>query len=158
MKKLNRILACVDLSHYSKATMEYALTLARGLDLEIIVLNVINSRDITSIGEISDQLNEEMSIEDYVERTRRIRYRKLGDMIGEMCGNDMNNISIHVTVGVPFKSILATIDNEEIDLVVISNKGRENVPGIRFGVNAEKVFRHSPVPVLSVRQGESFHR
>jgi nucleotide-binding universal stress UspA family protein len=58
----------------------------------------------------------------------------------------------------PSEQILKTIETEDIDLVVMANKGRGNISKFLFGSAAEKVFRHSPVPVISVRDPEKFRR
>ena len=67
-------------------------------------------------------------------------------------------MKIIVRVGTPYKTILEAIETENIDLVVIACKGRSNLIGTLHGSNAEKVFRHSQVPVLSVRNRERFGR
>ena len=67
-------------------------------------------------------------------------------------------VNILIREGNPFNEILSVIEEEKIDLVIIGNKGRGNAMGTLFGSNAEKVFRHSPVPVLSVRDRTLFSR
>ncbi|MFU8770301.1 MAG: universal stress protein, partial [Desulfotignum sp.] len=52
--------------------------------------------------------------------------------------------------------ILKTADAEDVDLIVIANKGRGNLARVLFGSAAEKVFRHSKVPVVCVRDPEKF--
>jgi len=49
-------------------------------------------------------------------------------------------IKIQIGEGIPSVEILKFLDKEEADL-----------PEFLFGTVAEKVFRHSPVPVLSLR-------
>jgi nucleotide-binding universal stress UspA family protein len=79
-------------------------------------------------------------------------------MVEKQGDEDKAKMRIHIDVGIPFDAILKTIETEEVDLVVIASKGRSNLLGTLFGSNAEKVFRHSPVPVLSVRSRERFSR
>ena len=40
--------------------------------------------------------------------------------------------------------------------IKMANKGRGNLSRVLFGSAAEKVFRHSPVSVVSVRNKDTF--
>lgn len=71
---------------------------------------------------------------------------------------DRDKMQIRVELGIPFRAILETIEAEDVDLVVMGNKGHGNVIETLFGSTAEKVFRHSPVPVLSIRNGTRSRR
>lgn len=158
MKEMQKILACIDLSEYTKSTMEYAVALARGMMTDVVILNVINERDVEAARSISLDYPERINIDEYVERTRAHRKNQINKMIQADFKADIAKFRIIVEVGVPFKTILETIKKEDIDMVVLGNKGRSNVVGTLFGSHAEKVFRHSPVPVLSVRTHERFSR
>lgn len=57
---------------------------------------------------------------------------------------------IIIKYGTPFKEIIATVDDENADLLVLNCKGRTNYSKYLFGTTAEKTFRHCPVPVLSL--------
>lgn len=158
MKDINKAMACVDLSDYSKMTVEHALALVRGLKAEILLFNVINSKDIEAVKTVSQYFPENENVENYIERVKVERHQKIQEMIGEHFPADKPQMSILIHVGIPFEAILRTIDKEKIDLVVIANKGKSNLVGTLHGSNGEKVFRHSPVPVLSVRTRERFSR
>lgn len=158
MVRINRILACVDLSDYSQRTMEYAVVMARGLMAEILVLNVINIREVDAIRMAAGHYPEHINIDRFVEKTEEDRFNRIQTLISEHFSPDSSKITSLVEIGVPFKTILEVIDREKIDVVVQGSKGRGNAAGTLFGSHAEKVFRHSPVPVFSIRNGTSHKR
>jgi len=47
-------------------------------------------------------------------------------------------MAIKIDTGIPFECILKTIETEEIDLVIMSNKGRGNLSRVLFGSVAER--------------------
>jgi nucleotide-binding universal stress UspA family protein len=158
MKDINRIMACVDLSEFSRETTEYALALARGQMTKVVLFNVINSRDIDAIKTVSPLIPDLIKPENYIKRVKAERQRLIEEMVEKHFLRDKERLEILVHVGIPYRAILEAIKKESIDLVVIASKGRSNLIGTLHGSNAEKVFRHSPVPVLSVRNRTVFGR
>mgnify|MGYP002642551182 CR=1 FL=1 len=162
MSKINKILACVDFSDYSLMTLEYAVELAKGSETQIIVFNVINQGDINSIemvgGYFPGYFVDTINAEDYLKDQKKDRYEKMKAIIKENFFDEKSRMSMKIDVGIPFESILKAVETEDIDLVVMANKGRGNISRVLFGSVAEKVFRHSPVPVVSVRDKNKFKR
>jgi len=68
MKNINRIMDNVDLSPYSKDTLEYAATLAEKLQAELVVVNVINKRDMDTILKVAEG-QFDRNIEKYVKKS-----------------------------------------------------------------------------------------
>ena len=158
MNKIKKILACVDFSDYSLMTLGYAVEIAIGTGIEIIVFNVINQRDLNGVEMVSTYFPEKLNVDDYVKEMKQDRRVKIKVLIKENFFDEKSRMSIKIDVGIPFESILKAVETEDIDLVVMANKGRGNLSRVLFGSAAEKVFRHSPVPVVSVRDKNNFKR
>ena len=158
MKEISRVMVCVDLSDYSKMIIEETLAIVQGLKSEIIILNVVNSKDIDAVKNVSAHLPEKINIESYIKRVKTERHQKIKKMIEKHFHVDEACMKIIFRVGIPHQAILEAIETEKVDLVVIASKGRSNLIGTLHGSNSEKIFRHSPVPVHSVRSRELFGR
>jgi len=53
MKKVNKILVACDLSNYSIQAVEYAAEMAESVNAELVIVNVINQRDLDMIENVS---------------------------------------------------------------------------------------------------------
>ncbi len=161
-QNIHKILACVDFSPYSPMVLEYAVALSQGTDTQILVFNVINQRDIAGAemvfsyypGSFANVINTD----DYIRDLKNERSEKLKQMIKDGFFDQKSRMEIKIDVGIPFEQILKAVETEHIDLLVMANKGRSNISRVLFGSAAEKVFRHSPVPVVSVRERARFKR
>jgi len=182
MQKIEKILACVDFSDYSLMTLETALAVGKGIGAEVIMYHVINQRDFEGVEKLSDYLPYRTSPKDpesqdtgrvkkapnylpykvidesYVATLKNDRKGMMETMIKEHFPDDAQRLRLRMDTGVPFDCILKAVETEGAELVVMANKGRGNMASILFGSSAEKVFRHCPVPVLSVRDKNNFKR
>jgi nucleotide-binding universal stress UspA family protein len=157
MKKLGKIMAGCDFSEYSKETLEYAASLAEKCQAELIVVNVINQRDVDTILKVADKTFDrtiekdiEKLADDYVKREIETRTLQIEKLVQEISCTHLSVKEV-VRVGVPFQELTRVAEDEGVDLMVVGPKGRSNLAGVIFGSNAEKLFRHCPVPLLSVR-------
>ncbi len=154
MSKISKILVAVDLSKYSAKTVQFAADVADGLNGELIVVNVVNQRDVKAMQKIAQGI-EQVSLGNFLEHREEERYRQMQALIDE-ASCSQRPIKKVLRTGIPFVELLETVKNENVDLVVMGTKGRNNVANILLGSTAEKMFRHCPVPLLSVR--EKHHR
>ncbi len=159
-RKINKILACVDFSEYSTMVLSYAAALASAPDMQIIVLNVINQRDINGIkmavGYFPSVGPVTLGVEDHVDNWKKDRMIQLKQLAKEHFFEDKSKMHLIVDTGIPYDCILKTADAEDVDMIVLANKGRGNLSRVLFGSAAEKVFRHAKVPVVCVRDPEKF--
>ncbi len=151
MKKIDKILVCVDLSKYSMANLEYAVAIAGNTNAEILILNVLNQRDINAMDMLITSYPDNVDIQKYVKETTESRRKEVEKIIRENFSDQKKMITIHTATGIPFEEILKKADEDQVDLIVIGNKGKGNLARTLFGSQAEKVFRHSSIPVVSIR-------
>ena len=70
----------------------------------------------------------------------------------------MDAIKLILQVGNPTDELLKIIVKEKVDLVVMGVKGRTDLEHILIGSVAEKLFRSSPVTVVSYRDEKNRDR
>jgi len=149
MKTIKKIMAAIDLSEHSREVLKYAGTLAKCIKSELIIINVINNRDIVLLQKAAME-TDAFSVKEWLKRQKEERLRLIKGMIEQTdCSHLPNKIVFRE--GVPFRELLKAIEEEGIDLIVMGAKGRSNLTGVLAGSTAEKVFRRSSVPLLSVR-------
>ncbi len=149
MEKISRIMVAIDFSRYSRNVLAYAGIMAESMESDLIILNVINNRDIEAMQRAARMVGK-FSIAGWVETQKEERLKRLQQLIEEMFLGHLP-ITIHIRTGVPFRELMKEVEEEDPQLLVMGPKGRTDLPDVRVGSNAEKAFRRCPVPVLSVR-------
>ena len=150
MGKIKKIMVAVDFSEYSPQVVDYAGRLAEDMAAELIFVNVINQRDINMVKQVA-VYTDKISVTSYVDGLRQDRTQEMQKLLEENnCTRIPNRLIIKT--GTPFEALVRTAEEEKVDLIVMGTKGRGNIAGILFGSQAEKMFRHCPVPLLSIRE------
>ncbi|MBW1779526.1 MAG: universal stress protein [Deltaproteobacteria bacterium] len=149
MNTIKRILVAIDLSEYSAETITYAADLAAGLKAELILVNVINKRDVEAIERIED-ITTGISVQKYVEMQKEERSLLMKELWDPAAYSGLT-VRTLFRIGIPFVELVKAARGEGADLVVMGAKGRTDLTGVLFGTTAEKMFRRCPVPLLSVR-------
>jgi len=151
MNKIKKIMAAIDISIYSKSVLEHAVDLAEKTKADILAVNVINKRDSDAVkkafnAEHPGEFSERIYRQNEVNR----RKEKFKTLAGQ-CAPENTDIPIVFREGIPFQEILKAVEDEKADFLIFGHKGRTDNHGFSFGTAAEKVFRHCPVPVMSLR-------
>lgn len=145
MKPFDKILTAIDFSENSEHAFEYALTLAKQFQSELIILHVINEPvDLRGfyVPHISfEQLEKE--IEEGAQK-----------MMAQFCQTRMGNFTNFQTAiitGIPNEEIIRKAADTGSSLIVLGTHGRTGLDHIIFGSTAERVVRSASCPVLTIR-------
>lgn len=152
MSNTKKIMVAVDFSEYTPNVVDYAARLAKDLEAELIFVNVINQRDVDMVQKVT-MYTDKISVKSYVDGLKQERTENMNQLIKEKNCSPIPNRFV-IKKGTPFEELVRTAETEKVDMVVMGTKGRGNIAGILFGSQAEKMFRHCPVPLLSIREKE----
>ena len=144
-----KILVPLEFTEFSQGVFNCAVQMAMNSDAKIIVLSVINSRDIESVESIVS-MGYDVDAEHYVKEIKNERKKQLNKMADE-AEIDKDKVKILFKTGKPVDEILKAIEKEVPDLVVMGTRGRGSLENSVMGSVANKVFKKSPVNVLSYR-------
>ena len=148
MIKLKSILVPVDFSPSSQKALHYALSFAGQFGAALTLLNVVEPAIYpTELGYIPveiDALHTAMNASATERLARLAREQVPADV----------QASTLVRVGRPFHEITTAAKELDVDLIVISTHGYTGLKHVVLGSTAERVVRHAPCPVLTVRERE----
>ncbi len=150
--KISKIVAAVDFSDYSRPTLEYAVETADLTHAQMVLINIINQRQIDAMEKaVNAQHPNQFDLAKFLGEEMDRRKMKLKTLIKGIPAMDDVPVKIRIGHGVPHVEILEAVRRENADFLVFGPKGRTNLREFLFGSVAEKLFRHSPVPVMSIR-------
>lgn len=152
MQLIRKIMVAVDQSEYSLSIVEYAHQLASAVGAKIILVNVYNRRDIIAIQSAVNSYDPKLC-DAIIKENIAQRRRDLDELVIKAGVQDTVTDKI-VRVGVPYQELLEVIGTEKPDLLVMGTKGRSNLADTIVGSCAQKMYRRSPIPMLSLRPRE----
>jgi nucleotide-binding universal stress UspA family protein len=148
MFEAGRILVPVDGSEPSRAAYAYAIALARRLHATLEVIHFWDTPDYVppSLAVAMAVGASPMTVESLAKSEA---YGRLESFLASVDRPRDVETRIRLEFGDPFDGIIAASKN--VDLVVMGTHGRTGVDHFFIGSVAEKVVRHCPRPVLTVR-------
>ena len=154
MTPIRRILVPIDFSEGSEDALLAAMSLAEKLGAKFAVLHVHEAP--TFMGpdlELEPPLATQPLIEMEREITERLKMR-LELFIRNVTNAEIPDLEIYERAGEPSKAIVDAAKEANIDLIVMGTHGRTGLKHFVLGSVAERVVRHAPCPVLTVRLGD----
>lgn len=151
-----KILVAVAFSRYTEGLLKYATDIAGTMDAELVIASIINSRDVEAVGTIA-AMGYEVDSENYVAGIKAEREQELHKILKKLAF-PAEKIRTVFKVGNPSDELLKIAIKEDVHLIIMGLKGRTDLEHVLVGSVAEKVFRRSPVPILSYRDAENAER
>jgi len=144
-----KILYPTDFSDASKKALGYIKQLKGAGTEEVVVLHVIDEREIEHIGHLPE-LN--VSIEELEKRREEYAKQEMKAIEAELKQAGFK-VKARIDKGVPFRDILKEEEQEkDVSVVVLGSHGKSCITEMLMGSVSEKVVRKSNKPVLIVRR------
>lgn len=137
---IRRILMATDFSDYSRDALDRAVQMAKAFGAEIHLLHVLELPYTSTPPQYAKAL-EEVNKEEAKKlntQAERIRQESI----------EVRLMSRH---GVPHQQITEAAKEIRADLIVLGTHGRTGLAHMLIGSVAERVVRHAPCPVLTVK-------
>jgi nucleotide-binding universal stress UspA family protein len=145
---IHHLLIATDFSHQSDAVVKYGLDFARLFGAQAEIAYVLRSEDYALAGPEGVVAGREAARRDLLDLKTRLRR--------EAAYNDDSGQQVTLLEGPAAECLLQCAREKKSDLIVVGTHGRGGLGKIILGSVAEKVFRHSTVPVLTI--GPNIHR
>jgi len=139
---IHYVLIGTDLSHQSERAIRYGLDFARLLGAEAEIVYVLPTEEYVVAGPEGLQAARDAARRDLLELRSSISSRSSYD----------DNAGFHVAMceGAVAECLLQHAGDKKADLIVLGTHGRGGLGKALLGSVAEKIFRRSRVPVLTV--------
>ena len=145
---MHNVLIATDFSHHSNAALRFGLSLARLYGAQAEIVYVLPTDEYVIAGPEGLHAAKEAARRDLLEFKSRLGH------LPELANFD--DLHVSMLEGPVAECLLQCARERKIDLIVVGTHGRGGFGKVILGSVAEKVFRHSPVPVLTV--GPNIHR
>jgi nucleotide-binding universal stress UspA family protein len=146
MNRFRRILVPHDFSPHATKALEFALDLAQS-DGRVFVLHVV-------VPFVPVSAAPGVGVATYVSTAELVTgaRRELDRTVAKTCGKRRGPVvDAKIMVGDPYQRIIEAARG--MDAIVMSTAGRTGLSHLLIGSVAEKVVRHSPIPVVTLRAG-----
>ncbi len=145
---LENVLIPTDFSACADHALSHAVEVADRFDAQLHILHVVNELDPDWYG-ITDAQERAVKLRDQIKSEARERLEDLAP------GKDLHDLETIISLQLSFDvadSINEYVQEREIDLVVMGTHGRQGIDRLMLGNVANKIIRHAPCPVMTIRE------
>jgi len=149
-RRIGRILVPVDFSDNAKAALQYARMLADKFGAEVHVLHVYPEPAYITPDMVMAYSPGTVA-QGVLEFVRGQAARDLDAFLDAVGKEGSGLVTGRLETGDPFRRIIEVATLGHYDLLVMGTHGRTGISHLLLGSVAERVVRHSPCPVLTIR-------
>jgi nucleotide-binding universal stress UspA family protein len=145
---LRTILVPLDFSSFSSKALAYANAFADQFGADVTLLHVVEPmvypENCLSVPSATDDINGSLI---------QAAEKRLSAQV-EALGSGGRKVATMTRLGRPFIEITEAARELEADLIILATHGHTGLKQVLLGSTAERVVRHAPCPVLTVRDPE----
>lgn len=161
--EFKRVLCPVDLSEFSLQALRLAVNVAEAsaatLDILHVIHNPFDEFYLTAITQSDPALIDAFADEPQRRaKIMRVTEEHAEVLLKQFCHEIVKHyakVRYHIRQGDPFEAILDGTEDFLTDLVVLATHGRTGIKRLVIGNVAEKVVRHAPCPVLTLKPNKT---
>jgi nucleotide-binding universal stress UspA family protein len=143
--QLKQILVPIDFSPPSEKALKYAVRFAEQFGSSVTLLHVIQPvvypADFGYPAPVVDTLDDAVQ-------------KQVEDRLQALARQSNLEMRTLVRVGQPYHEITTAAKELDVDLIIITTHGHTGLKHVLLGSTAERVVRHAPCPVLTLRERE----
>ncbi len=143
---IKHILVTLDGSKLSEQILPCVAALARGLDAEVTLTHVVNSKALPD----TDELSHRAFLDQLVE-SERVRAQAYLRQMATVFTDQGVKSTTDVYVGEPAETLISHAEKEQFDLIATSTHGRSGIARMVMGSVADKMLRSTSKPLLLYR-------
>jgi nucleotide-binding universal stress UspA family protein len=143
--RIGNILVPVDFSECAQTAVRYALGMASQFHAEVTLVHVVEQ-----IIYPGDWMYPPLAMSDFAAEKRDQVLEKMQALVSEPSGK----VNYVVRVGRAWQEVTDLAKETKADLLVLATHGYTGLKHVLLGSVAEKIVRHAPCPVLTVRPEE----
>jgi len=146
--KYQKVLFCTDFSENSDCAFDYAFGVAKRDDSILYILHIIPDIPDQYYAELQTFVKKDniYDVNKAIEKNCKKKYEK--QYLSKI--KDKDKVRFVIKPGREEDEILKFAKEENVDLIIIGTHGRTGVKHIFLGSVAEKVIRHSSLPVFVI--------
>jgi len=146
--QLQTVIVPVDFSSFSDKALDYAVVFAQQFGASLVLLHVVEPmvypENYLTVPAVSDDINTSLM---------KAGEEKLAAQCAHFNGESVS-VKPMTRLGRPYVEITEAAKELEADLIVLATHGHTGLKHVLLGSTAERVVRHAPCPVLTVRGPE----
>jgi len=143
-----RVLYPTDFSDAAYRALDCIIQLQMAGTREVIVLHVVDQRDIFTMEEHTASPADIARIKQVWEDEIA---REMAAITDELTGAGLQ-VTQRVIYGTPFETILQVEDEYDVSAIVLGSHGKSNIEEMLLGSVSEKVIRKSHKPVIVIKR------